>query len=154
MTVKGACRPVWPMPKDDLAETQVIGGEAPVPPSPLPALVFPGPLWWLKRPESPLRPLGSDLLLSLTPHLPKPEGGGQILCSLSAPTAQDQLLISQHTPPWMPPEAQMPACPLLPLHPAGLQEFTRLLLSRSPFPQRMGQEETPAGEHRVCQDLI
>lgn len=37
-----------------------------------------GTLWWLKRPDSPIRPLGPDLLLSLTQ-----EGGGQTLCSVS-----------------------------------------------------------------------
>lgn len=37
-----------------------------------------GTLWWLKRPDNPIRPLGPDLLLSLTQ-----EGGGQTLCSVS-----------------------------------------------------------------------
>lgn len=89
----------------------------PTPLSPLPTLVFPGPPWWLKSPESPIRPLGLDLLLSLTPHLPKPEGEGQFLSVLSAPTAQGQLLILQHTPPWMLPEAQLPVCPFISLFP-------------------------------------
>lgn len=103
--------------KDGLAETQVIRGEASVPQSPLPALVFPGPPWWLKRPESPIRPLGLDLPLSLTPHLPEPEGEGQTLSALSAPTALSQLLLLQHTPPWMSPEAPTPGCPFIPLVP-------------------------------------
>lgn len=111
----------------------------PTPLSPLPTLVFPGPPWWLKSPESPIRPLGLDLLLSLTPHLPKPEGEGQFLSVLSAPTAQGQLLILQHTPPWMLPEAQLPVCPFISLFPIGPPRVHQpLLLS----PWRLGQKGT------------
>lgn len=48
---------------------------------------------------------------------PNLRGEGQMLSVLSAPTAQGQLLILQHTLPWRLPEAQIPVCPFVSIFP-------------------------------------